>query len=295
MTAESSSGAPDDLNFDRAESASGADGAAPNQCANCGKALSASYHTANGAPICSSCRGKLQSAVAPVRSPALLFKALAFGFAAAIVGAIIYYAVMRFLNLEIGLVAILTGWMVGKAMHTATAGRGGRLMQVSAGLLVYVSVAMAYFPFAVQQIREEIAAAPLELGVDVPEIERLVDSARVAALVDSMAAVAAADPNRDAAMTEVALTDADRRALREENAPDVNPLLGLIIVAGFAFALPLLAIVGSMPGGLISAAIIGFGIVQAWQLTGAPQIHFEGPFKLAGNDPPPDDRDAPSR
>jgi hypothetical protein len=294
MTAQPNSGAPDDLNFDRAESASGAEGAAPNQCANCGKALGTSYHTANGAPICSSCRGKLHAAAAPLRNPGLLLKAIAFGFGAAIVGAIIYYAVMRYLNLEIGLVAILTGWMVGKAMHKATAGRGGRLLQVCAGLLVYISVAMAYFPFAVQQIQEEIAAAPLEPGVDVPVIERLADSAAVAAIVDSMAAVAAADAT-GAAVSDVVLTDADRRALREENAPDVNPLIGFVVVAGFAFALPLLAIFGTLPGGLISAAIIGFGIMQAWQLTGAPKIHFEGPFKLAGNDPPPDDRDAPSR
>jgi hypothetical protein len=291
MTADSNRGAPDDLNFDRVESASGSENSAPNQCANCGKALGATYHTANGAPICSSCRGKLQTASAPLRDPGVLFKAILFGFGASIVGAIIYYAVMRYLNLEIGLVAILTGWMVGKAMHGATGGRGGRLLQVSAGVLTYISVAMAYFPFAVASVQEQIASAPIEPTDVAPAVERLVDSATIAAVVDSMNAAAARDTSA-AKLDDVVLTDADLRALRDENAPAVNPILGLVILLGLAFALPILSILGSLPGGLISAAIIGFGIMQAWQLTGSPKIHFEGPFKLAGNDPPSDD-DAP--
>jgi len=282
MTGPSNSGAPDDLNFDRAESASGDTGAAPNQCANCGKPLGASYYTANGAPICASCRGRLQAATSPIGASGTLVKALIWGFGAAIVGAIIYYSVMRFLNLEIGLVAILTGWMVGKAMSKATAGRGGRLLQISAGLLTYISVAMAYFPFAVQQMSELDESAPPVLPADTSVFERLVDSAAVAAVLDSMAAARAADSTA-APSTEVQLTEADLRALRDENAPKVNPILGLVVVLGFAFALPVLAILGSLPGGLISAAIIGFGMMQAWQLTGAPKLVFEGPFKLAGN------------
>lgn len=213
MTGPSTSGAPDDLNFDRAEARAGAEGAAPNQCANCGQPLGESYYTANGAPICAPCRGRLEGAIAPVRSPAVLAKAIAFGFVAAVVGAIIYYAVMRYLNLEIGLVAILTGWMVGKAMSAATAGRGGRFLQVSAGALTYISVAMAYLFFVLQQ-----------------------------------------------------------------PAPATQSAVGLAV---YALVLPIALIFASMPSGLISAAIIGFGMVQAWQLTGAPKLVFEGPFKLA--------------
>jgi hypothetical protein len=279
MTGPHNSGAPDDLNFDRAEVGSGADGAAPNQCANCGKPLGSTYHTANGAPICSSCRGRLATATAPLRDPVTLAKALVFGFGAAIVGAIIYYAVMRYLNLEIGLVAILTGWMVGKAMSKATAGRGGRLVQVSAGLLTYVSVAMAYFPFAIQQMGEAAESAVTTPAPDTFGTERLVDSATVAAMVDSMAAAAAANPS--AAEADPVLTEDERRAVLEGPRPEINPIVGFVVVGGIALALPVLVILGSMPGGLISAAIIGFGIVQAWQLTGAPKLVFEGPFKLA--------------
>ena len=224
MTGPSSSEGSDDLNFDRAEAGSGTGTAAANECANCGKPLGETYYTVNGAAICPSCRGRLESATAPVRSPATLAKAIVYGIGASVVGAIIYYAVMRYLSLEIGLVAILTGWMVGKAMSRATAGRGGRLMQVSAGALTYVSVAMAYFPFALQQ------------------------------------------------------TEASNQG----------------VLAFFALALPILVIAGSMPGGLISAAIIGFGMMQAWQLTAAPRLVFEGPFRLAPNSGAGDGGGAPS-
>ena len=156
------------------------------------------------------------------------------------------------------------------------------MLQVSAGLLTYISVAMAYFPFAVQQMSELDETAPPVMPADTTVYERLVDSAAVAAVMDSLNAASGADSGA-AATPEVTLTEADLRALRDENAPKVNPILGLVVVLGFAFALPILAILGSLPGGLISAAIIGFGIMQAWQLTGAPKLVFEGPFKLAGS------------
>lgn len=256
MTGPSSGAGSDDLNFDRAESASGTGSATATQCANCGKPVGATYHTVNGQPICSSCRALLETAAAPVRSPATLVKAIVYGIGAAVVGAIIYYVVMRYLNLEIGLVAILTGWMVGKAMSKSTAGRGGRLLQVSAALLTYVSVAMAYFPFAMQQAASgsgDLTIAPA-----------------------------------DSAATAAAPTPEDLPAAPGESSSaasgDMNPLIALLLLAGFAFILPILVIIGSMPGGLISAAIIGFGMMQAWQLTGAPTLVFEGPFRLKPKD-----------
>ncbi|MND05768.1 hypothetical protein D3C83_267600 [compost metagenome] len=66
------------------------------------------------------------------------------------------------------------------------------------------------------------------------------------------------------------------------------------MLAGFALILPVLVIIGSMPSGLISAAIIGFGMLQAWQLTGAPKLAFEGPFRLARSEGPSDSAGAPS-
>ena len=150
---------------------------------------------------------------APVREPLPIAKALILGFGAALVGAVIYWAVIRFFRLEIGIVAVLNGWMVGKAMRIGSGGRGGRVLQVAAALLTYLSVGMAYVPLALS------AGAAINL----------------------------------ATLLSAAL-------------------------------LPVYVVLGSLPGGLISALIIGFGMVQAWQLTGTPALDIQGPFRV-GNAP----------
>src|SRR2546427_9516885 len=74
-----------------------------------------------------------------------------FGLGAGVIGAIIYYAVMAIAHLEIGIVAILIGYMVGYAVRKGARGRGGRRFQVLAVALTYASVALAYTPIAVKQ------------------------------------------------------------------------------------------------------------------------------------------------
>lgn len=214
MTDRTGSG-PDDLSFDRAIPVSGtttASGAAV-QCTACHRAITGSYHTVNGEAVCESCRTMLCAISAPVREPAAIAKALVLGFGAALVGAVIYWAVIRFFSLEIGIVAVLNGWMIGKALRIGSGGRGGRVLQVSAALLTYLSVGMAYVPLA------RDAGASVGLGA----------------------------------------------------------LLSAVL-------LPVFVIMGSLPGGLISALIIGFGMLQAWQLTGTPTLHIQGPFRV-GNAP----------
>jgi len=61
--------------------------------------------------------------------------------------------------------------------------------------------------------------------------------------------------------------------------------IGLALLAGFSFALPVLAVIGSLPGGIISAAIIVFGMQQAWRMTGAPRLVITGPYRIASESP----------
>lgn len=207
-----------ELTFDEAIPADGSGGrrgptaTGAVHCVSCNRSITTEYFTANGAPLCAACRAGIADYAVPVREPALLLRAAVFGAAATLAGAAVYYAVMRFFKLEIGLVAILSGWMIGKAARAGAAGRGGRILQVGAALLTYLSVALAYVPFALQ----------------------------------------GANPSS----------------------------LSFVGVGFLALTLPVLVILNSMPGGLISAAIIGFGMVQAWQLTAASRFAFEGPFRV---------------
>ncbi len=221
------------LEFDRAIPAAPSAAAAPQAvtCSSCARAMTTTYHTANGAPVCGGCRLKMQSSSASVKEPTVILKSLVFGFGAAVVGAVIYWAVMEFLELEIGIVAILTGYLVGRAMSAGATGRGGLVLQLGGAALVYVSVAMAYFPFAVRAAMEgagpagaEAAGAGLSIGA-------------------------------------------------------------VIVIAIFGLALPVVSVLGSMPGGLISALIIGFGMAQAWKMLVPTPMVVEGPFKVGGTTP----------
>lgn len=57
--------------------------------------------------------------------------------------------------------------------------------------------------------------------------------------------------------------------------------LALVVVLGFSLALPVLSVISSLPSGLISAAIIAFGMQQAWKMTGVPALQISGPFRIA--------------
>jgi hypothetical protein len=60
----------------------------------------------------------------------------------------------------------------------------------------------------------------------------------------------------------------------------VNLPLAITMLLGFSLALPVLVVIGSLPGGFISAAIIAFGMRQAWRMTAAPQVQIAGPYRI---------------
>jgi len=137
----STSPAPD-LQFDRAVSTTGAE-ASGVTCSGCGRAIAYSYYTFGDKPYCVACKSKLETALGSGSDTAALVKAIVYGTGAAVAGAAIYFAVMVFMHLEIGLVAILIGYMVGKAMRKAAIA-GGQKYQILAAALTYAAVGLAY-------------------------------------------------------------------------------------------------------------------------------------------------------
>ena len=55
----------------------------------------------------------------------------------------------------------------------------------------------------------------------------------------------------------------------------------MLMLLAFTVALPVLSVVSSFPSGLISAAIIAFGMHQAWRMTAAPNVQITGPYRIA--------------
>jgi hypothetical protein len=173
----------------------------------------------------------------------------AFGLGAGVVGAAIYYAVLTLAHLEVGLIAVLIGYMVGYAVRKGASGRGGRRFQVLAVALTYGSIAMAYVP-ALMGGSEGRRASQAET----------------------------AEPSRNSGLSTPVSGDRAPNPARQ--------LFGLVILLAGLLALPVIIVVNTLPSGLLTAIIIGVGLRQAWMMTGATHVRTLGPYRVgAGPNP----------
>ena len=228
------------LQFERATSVPGVPPSPVVVCTACKLTIATQYYDVNGHPLCGTCRAAVVAAAQTPKGMAAFVKAALFGAGAGIVGAAIYYAVIAIAQLEIGIVAILIGYMVGYSVRRGVNGRGGLRFQVLAAVLTYMAVAMAYTPVAIQEAMRDSKPAAQATAATAPGVER----------------------------------SAPARLGR------ARLVLGLVFFAGLMLALPVLVVIGSMPSGLISAVIILLGMRQAWKMTGAPIMRVAGPFRI---------------
>ena len=265
MTTDGTRPANDDLQFDRvvSDSPASAQSRPAVVCVACKKAITTDYFHLNGKVTCASCRNAIESAVATPTGLGPFGRAAGLGLLAAIAGAAIYYGVIALLNLEIGIVAILIGYMVGWAVRKGANGRGGRRFQVLAIVLTYWAVGLAYLPIFLK------ASGKIE-------------KSRVTASADSTAKIAsdsaATSPatiakSGDSAKT---VTTAPSEAKEDKNESGTrDPRIFF-----YVFALPVIIITSGGASGLISAFIIAIGMRQAWQMTGAPALKISGPYRV---------------
>ncbi|PYR58438.1 MAG: hypothetical protein DMF91_17195 [Acidobacteria bacterium] len=246
---EARAGSPE-LQFDRIVTSTSS--APPSKlavtCAGCQTSIETEYYDVNGNIFCSRCRTAVESAAETPRGIVPVIVSGVFGLGAGVIGAIIYSAVMAIAHLEIGIVAILIGYMVGYAVRKGARGRGGRRFQILAVALTYASVALAYTPIAVKQ------------AIDANRQKASASTTRI-------------DSN------DVATTDSSRAATTTKPSAG-GLLLGFVFLSAFIAALPVLVVVGSFPSGLISAFIIFIGMKQAWRMTGAPWLQILGPYRV---------------
>jgi predicted lipid-binding transport protein (Tim44 family) len=213
------------------------------RCVVCGTAIDTEYYQINDKVVCDRCRAAVEASAETPRGVAPFVRAGLFGLGAGLAGAIVYYGVIAILNLEIGIVAILIGYMVGYAVRKGAGGRGGRRFQVLAVALTYASIALAYTPMVFTQPSE---------------------------------------PDKQVTQNAPA-AQADGRpisALPATPAPERSPIVVLGLLLAFVAALPMIVVFGSLPSGLISAAIIFFGMSQAWRMTGVPKLKILGPYRV---------------
>src|SRR5690348_12112134 len=94
-------------------------------CAGCGQAIAGTYYAVADKVICPSCRDRLTPAPTGNKGTRFL-KASLFGIGAGLAGAAIWFAIRRIAHIEMGLIAVLVGFMVGKAVRKGSGNLGGR-------------------------------------------------------------------------------------------------------------------------------------------------------------------------
>jgi hypothetical protein len=248
-TAQSEAAGNDALQFDHVvpgPSATAVTPAAGVVCAACQTPIPTEYFDLGGHVVCGRCRQRLEMAAETPRGALPLLVAGACGLGAGIVGAIIYYSVIAIAHLEIGIVAILIGYMVGYAVRRGAGGRGGLRFQILAVGLTYLSVAFAYTPLVVSAARDHRAG--------------------------QATTAASGTSSTDAGVATGRRTD-----------PAPRPIGGLQLIAvltAFVVTLPVAIVLGNLPSSLITVVIITIGMRQAWRMTAAPILEFRGPYRV---------------
>jgi len=87
-----------------------------------------------------------------------------YGLGAAAACSVGYAIVTMATGMELALIAILVGYLVGRAVRIGSRGLGGRRCQVLAVVLTYLAITTSYVPLVIKGIREGAKAEQTKKG-----------------------------------------------------------------------------------------------------------------------------------
>jgi hypothetical protein len=246
-----------ELQFDRAQFD---EASSPAGCKVCGVLLHGSYFEANGHTVCEACSYTLREAGEAGSRTGRVLRAIGAGAGAAFAGTLLYWGILAASGYEFGLIAIVVGYGVGKAVHWGSRGRGGWAYQTLAMGLTYLAIVSAYVPQILTEVMKDRPAAHAQ-----------------ATPGGGQPAAGAPDSSR-AAEEAAATTPAVAEPASAGRRPGVGSLLfafGVLLL--IACAAPFLAGVQNVFG----LVIIGIGMYEAWKLNRHVPLVITGPHALA--------------
>lgn len=264
----------DELQFLTAEPGpAGSAAAAPAQtCVVCKRPISSTYYALQDKILCPTCREVVAAPPAGSRFVRMA-KATAFGLGAGLLGAVLWYTVRRMFHLEIGLIAILVGFMVGTAVRKGSGGRGGRGYQVLAVVLTYCCITANYMPDVVGAFLEG-ARKPAQNAQQQPG--RALAAREVP--VDGGAADEPAPADEPVA--------AEAPAAKDEPIGLGQLLWAIAVLVAIVFAVSLAAPFLAGAQNLIGLLIIGFALWEAWKFNARQELPISGPYQIGpGTEP----------
>jgi hypothetical protein len=145
--------AAESLQFRKAETNVGKE-----SCAFCKKPIDDTYYHIRTRVACAKCAQSLAASKARRGGAQEFIAASLFGFGAALAGSALFAVVAYVAHLRLGLLAIVVGFMVGKAVVYGSSGCRGLRFQILAVALTYFSICSSYVPLFVAAAREHRVA-----------------------------------------------------------------------------------------------------------------------------------------
>jgi hypothetical protein len=238
-----------DLQFDRAEF----EGDRPHaSCAMCHESLLGSYYEINGSTVCEACCERIRTSLTSGTPGRRALRAIGAGVGAAIAGSLLYYAILAITGYEFGLIAIVVGFAVGKAVSWGSDGRGGWAYQTLAIALTYLAIVSAYLPGIITAIKD--------MPDETAQSETVAGEMTTAGASNGSAAEPASEP-------------------AAENRPPTfgQFTVAVLLLLAIACVAPFLAGLQNIMG----LVIIGIGLYEAWKLNKRQAMVITGPHALA--------------
>ena len=231
------------MQFDKVE---GPGPAEPPACAQCRRPLD-DYFALGGHMFCRTC-------VDGFRRGASFWRALLYGAGAALLGTIVWFAILKLFSYELAIIGIAVGLFVGVAVRKGARGLGGWKFQTLAMALTYVSITASYVPMVMKGMVD--AAEKAEKAKNAPSEGSTTDEGGAAPGAAPAVAPAAKKPPADVSGGAVAFA--------------------FLVVFAIALAMPFLAGASNFMGWII----IGIALYEAWKLN--RRLPITGPFRFGG-------------
>jgi hypothetical protein len=246
---------PDGLQFDHAEF----EQAAPSTvtCAACKRPIADQYFEINGTIVCETCKGVIEARLRGGSGLVRFSRALVFGSGVAIIGTIGCALIFRATKGEIGmgLLLILMGYLIGRAVRVGSRNLGGLGFQLLAVAITYLAIGAAY--------------TAVLLSIDKPK--------------NPPAAKVPADP-----AGQPPEQGPGRAARPPLSGPELVAMA--IFVALFSIQMPFVV----AQQNVITIVIIGFALWQAWRMNQRIKLVVTGPYKVGESGPGGAIRGAPA-
>ena len=114
-------------------------------CRNCNNLISFEFYRINGQLVCPPCAVRARTGQSSDSQVAYAL-ALFFGIGGTIVGSILYAGFTIATHSELGYLALVVAWIVGKSMKYGSNGLGGGRYQFTAVALTYSAISLAAIP-----------------------------------------------------------------------------------------------------------------------------------------------------